>query len=328
MKAGLNEPAPRAKRCTDVHPTRVARTTLGSWALVIRSMTGFGEASAQEAGAHYFLELRSLNNKYFKSVIRLPEELQALEPELEAELRRKLTRGTVTLVGKFVDSSEAAAYEINKQALGRYVEQLRDTPQMNGGDVRVDLGPLLALPGVLQPPADEESKHARARDVMLALLAKACEQLVLMRQREGEMLLSELMSQHDAIVERLERVAVRVPNVVEEYHQRLRARVETMLANAGAAVQDADLVREVAIYAEKSDIAEEVQRLSAHMKQYKDLLAGAERPIGRTLDFLAQEMLREANTIASKSGDAEISRDIVEIKGAIDRIKEQVQNVE
>jgi uncharacterized protein (TIGR00255 family) len=292
-------------------------------------MTGFGEASLQQDGVHFFLEVRSINNKYFKAVLRLPDDLEGLEPELEAELRRRLTRGTVTLVGKTTDPSASAAFTINDQALARYMEQLLRTPQVKSGEVKIDAGAMLTLPGVLQPPADEEQRFERAHAAFMKLLEKACADLIAMREREGGLLTQELMSQHDIIVERLQRVAERAPAVVQEYHTRLRARIEAMLKDAGATIEPGDLIREVAVYAERSDIAEETQRLASHMRQFRELLTSEGRgPVGRTLDFLAQEMLREANTIASKSGDAAISRDIVEIKGAIDRIKEQVQNVE
>ncbi len=292
-------------------------------------MTGFGEASVEHEGAHYFLELRSLNNKYFKAVIRLPEQLQGLEAELEARLRRKLTRGAVTLIAKASDYSEATAFDVNHHALDRYVQQLHNSKSVNNGDISMDVSSLLNLPGVLQPPANEEEVLARAREAFSGLLDKACEKLVEMREREGKATLEELLSQHEVISKRLAVVAERAPTVVDEYQERLRTRIEKMLADAGVPTDPGDLVREVAVYAEKSDIAEEVARLSAHLDQFKDLITAKDsRPIGRTLDFLAQEMLREANTIASKSNDAEIARETVEIKGAIDRIKEQVQNVE
>lgn len=296
---------------------------------MIRSMTGFGEASATVDGAHYFLEVRSLNNKYFKSTIRLPEEFQGLEAELESELRRRLTRGTITLVGKCSDASATAAYTINHQALANYVEQVKRVPQSGEGGLRIDLAALLGLPGVLQPPADEEERLNRARAAFGKLLDQAIARLVDMRALEGRSLVADLMTHHALIVDRLGKIAERGPAVVDDYQKRLQARIETLLDSARVKVEPADLLKEVAIFAERSDIAEEIARLGAHMEQFKDLLNGNDpRPVGRTLDFLAQEMLREANTIASKSGDASISRNIVEIKGAIDRIKEQVQNAE
>ena len=296
---------------------------------MIRSMTGFGDASTHHAGVHYSLELRSLNGKYFKAAIRLPEHLQGLEPELESELRRRLTRGTITLIGKCSDSSASAAYTINHQALEAYIAQLKKAPGVSDGTCELSITALLALPGVLQPPSDEEERLSRAREAFMELLDRAAEQLIEMRSSEGNLLVSDLMMHNDLITANLSKIAQRAPAVVQEYQRRLQARMEMLLADAKTKVEPSDLIREVAVYAERSDIAEELARLSGHMDQFRSVLASADgRPLGRTLDFLTQEMLREANTIASKSGDAEISRAIVEIKGAIDRIKEQVQNVE
>ena len=296
---------------------------------MIRSMTGFGEATANADGVHYFLELRSLNNKYFKTNIRLPDDIQALEPEIETHLRKRLTRGTLTCVVKVSDTSASAAMTVNHGALSSYIEQVSQTPQIADGTVRLQLGPLLGLPGVMQAPTDEESRLERSRGVLKTLLDEAIEHLVSMREREGVFLVEDLMGHRAVIADKLRVISDQAPSAVEEYERRLRQRVETMLQDAGVRVEQVDLIREVAVYAEKSDISEEIARLGGHLDQYRDLLKNEDdRPVGRTLDFLAQEMLREANTIASKSADATISKATVEIKGAIDRIKEQVQNVE
>lgn len=295
---------------------------------VIRSMTGYGEASSHTGGAHYFLEIRTLNYKYFKCVIRLPEDLQGLEAELESALRKRLTRGAATLTARRSEAGASATHAVNADALRHYLDQLKALG-LDGDGARIDGAALLSLPGVLQPPTDEEERLHRARAAFSALLDRASDQLQQMRKREGEFLLRDLLEHRDVIMERLDRIAQRSPDVVREYEQRLRARIDQLLEHAGLHVEPADLIREIAVYAERSDIAEELARLRGHMEQFADLLSNSDdRPVGRTLDFLAQEMLREANTIASKSNDALISRDIVEVKGAIDRIKEQVQNVE
>lgn len=292
-------------------------------------MTGFGEASAHLDGVHYFVEVRSLNSKYFKASIRLPEEFQGVEAEMESRLRERLTRGTVTLTATCSEDSASAAREINTKALQKYLDQLRAIPGFDAGGQRFDLTALLNLPGVLQPPANEEDRLNRARAAFLKLLDKATGDLIAMREREGQALVADLLAHRDLIADRLRTVGERAPAVVLEYEKRLKTRIETMLKESDVRVDAVDLIREIAAYAERTDIAEEVKRLEGHLAQFTDLLSGKDnRPIGRTLDFLAQEMLREANTIASKSPDAGISRSIVEVKGAIDRIKEQAQNVE
>ncbi len=290
-------------------------------------MTGFGDASAQRDGAHFFVEVRSLNNKYLKAVIRLPESLQSLEPELESVLRHRLGRGTVTLTASISDQSASAAMEINHDALQKYVDQLEKAPAFAQGKVRLDLAALLTLPGVLQPPSDEEERLHKTREVLVSLAEEACGVLIERRAREGLSLARELESQLDLMSDRLEKIHERAPDVVADYERRLKARVEVLLQDAEMTTDPSDLIREIAVYAEKTDIHEEVTRLREHIRHFRDLIA-SEVPVGRTLDFLSQELLREANTMASKSPNAELARLIVEIKGAIDRVKEQVQNVE
>ena len=296
---------------------------------MVRSMTGFGEASALSASVTYFVEVRSLNSKYLKSIIRLPEEFQGLEAEIETILRHKLRRGTVTCIVTVSDASESAAYTVNHKALSSYIQQIQQAPQVSGGAVKIEIGPLLTLPGVLQPPANEEARIDRTRKETLPLVEKACARVIVLREQEGRMLATELLTQRDVIAIELEKVKGRAPQMVLDYELRLKQRVESMLTAVGVAVQPFELIREIAIFAERTDIREETTRLGGHIDQFAQLVhASGDQPVGRTLDFLAQEMLREANTMGAKSADSEISRSVVAIKGAIDRIKEQVQNLE
>ncbi len=293
-------------------------------------MTGFGEASSHTDGVHYTVEVRSLNNKYFKASIRLPDDLQTIEPELESALRQRLTRGSIVCSVRCSDTSEAAALTINHRALSRYVEQLHEAAKLTNSETSIDVTQLLQLPGVLQSTDEGDERLEEARGMITPLVGEACDHLVSMRKREGRMLMEDLMSHHKMISVRLAEVGERAPQVVDDYQKRLRQRLDKLLEEVGRRIEPSDLIREVAIFAERSDIAEEVTRLAAHLDQFEALITDEDdaRPIGRTLDFLTQEMLREANTIASKSSDSAISRAIVEVKGAIDRIKEQVQNIE
>lgn len=300
---------------------------------MIRSMTGFGDASCEVDGVHYAVELRSLNNRYFKASIRLPDLLSSLEPRVESQLRKRFTRGSITLNVNFKDTSATAAYEINEAALESYLEHLetieaRANNQPGDQHVTIDLGSMLALPGVVQPP-DDTDLSAKAAPVIADLVEKAADRMLAMRESEGNGLVEDLCSHLDVILRHLELVIARAPVVVEEYHQRLSDRVENLIAKSKLDVATPDLMREVAIYADRCDISEECQRLRAHVEHCRHILTKEnEEPAGRTLDFISQELLREANTIASKSNDAEIARTVVAVKSSIDRIKEQVQNVE
>ncbi len=293
---------------------------------MIISMTGFGDATAERNGTHYAVEIRSLNNRYFKPVIKLPETISGLEPELESMLREKLGRGSITYILKTRSNSADAAYHINTHALKSYLEQLQ---AVKGLDrlVQIDLASLVQLPGVCQEPRDETDEMERHGPVVRELTAKAIVKLNAMRAREGEHLFTELMRHVGVIAGNLKEIAQRAPFVVEEYHRRLSQRVTQLLSKAELKVSEPDLIKEVAVFAERADIAEEIQRLTSHLDAFEQSCREGEHA-GRKLDFITQEMLREANTIGSKANDAEIARRIVEIKGAIDRLKEQVQNVE
>lgn len=298
----------------------------------IRSMTGFGSATAHAEGAEGHVELRSVNNRYFKVSMRLSESLQPLEAEIEIALRRRIMRGTVTVRASFTESADRAAQAVNAAALRRYAEEIRLATAGVEGVGPLDPGLLVSLPGVLRPPADEDERAELARGVVMPLVELACDRLIEMRRREGESLGADLLDQHAAISARLERIAELAPGVARQYERRLIARIESLLQETGATLEPQDLVREVAVYADRSDIHEEIKRLRAHLEQFeRRVRRGDEKDghaVGRTLEFLGQEMLREANTMASKSPDAEVSTLAVEIKSSIDRIKEQVQNAE
>jgi uncharacterized protein (TIGR00255 family) len=288
-------------------------------------MTGFGSAVHEQDGARYSVEIRSVNNRFFKATLRLPAEFEPLEQEIESLVTRRLARGSATVTVRCAEGSARAVARIDVAALEAYAAQLRG---VSGAATEIRAADLLSLPGVVvDDRAERLSEHARP--VVLRLVSEACDALLAAREREGEALRALLAEFGDQIDARLQAIRLRVPEVVGGYQERLRQRLAAALKDLGVSVGEADVVREVAIFAERSDIAEEIARLGGHLEQFRSLIEPANpQPAGRALDFLAQEMLREANTIASKSGDVEISRRVVEIKTAIDRIKEQAQNAE
>ena len=291
---------------------------------MIVSMTGFGDAAAQRDGTHYAVEVRSLNNRFFKAVIKLPDVVNGLEPEVEALLRDKLGRGSITCILKMRLDGAEAAYRINTSALQSYIDQLR--PLETAG-VPLELGALLQLPGVCQEPADDADHLTTHGPAIRDLIQAGIDKLMLMRRREGEAIYTDLTRHADGIATALSEIEKRAPFVIDEYHKRLTQRVNELLSKAQMQVNQLDLLKEVAVFAERADISEEIQRLRHHLLAFDGACKSREHA-GRKLDFITQEMLREANTIASKANDSSIAGHVVDIKGAIDRMKEQVQNVE
>lgn len=292
---------------------------------MILSMTGYGDAQLVQDGVGYTLEIRSLNNRYFKPTIKLPEHLQFLEAEVDKLLRSRLTRGTVNYTLRVRDTSAQAAYEINVAALQAYLDQLNSVRP--AGPVSVDLATVLALPGVCQPPEMTEAQRERQWKIVSTLTSEALDKMIAMRAEEGRALRDDLLRHTAAVRSELTAIAERCPLVVTEYLKRLTQRVNELVGQAKLQLAEQDLAKEVALFAERCDVSEEISRLRSHLDQF-DRLCDGKQHAGRKLDFLAQEMLREANTIGSKSNDTEIARHIVEIKALIDRLKEQVQNVE
>lgn len=290
-------------------------------------MTGFGIAQAELEGALVAVEVRSVNNRHFKCTLRIPDDFTVLEADIEAQVSRRLIRGSVIVTVRISNAAARIATRINGVRLNEYLAQLVEALGTEEAS-RVDRGQLLLLPGVVVEDGGAVFLE-QLRPAVLRLLDEACDKLMAMRQSEGAALREHLVEYGKVIRTRVDAIRLRVPEVIAAYQARLRQRIDGMLAEIGKTVEPADLLREVAIFSERSDIAEELVRLTGHLDQYESLLDPRfAEPIGRTMDFVAQELLREANTIASKSADIGISRQVVEIKTAIDRIKEQSQNAE
>jgi uncharacterized protein (TIGR00255 family) len=290
-------------------------------------MTGFGQACSEVDGVVYTVEIRSVNNRYFKAQLRLPDMAAYLEGEIERVHRDAIHRGTVNFSLRMKNVSGKALFDIDENTLKTYVQRLKNLIPAGDGHSRIDLASMLSLPGIVQPVIPDEAHMQKMREVILSLTEEALELLKQSRCEEGKTIKVDLLANLDLIADRLKAIGERVSVVVQDYHQRLKDRVDQLLAKAQLKMDEAQLSREVAIYAERSDIAEEVSRLGAHLAQFRDCCEKG-GPVGRRLDFIAQEMLREANTMASKSSDTTINQSVIEIKCAIDRVKEQVQNIE
>jgi len=290
-------------------------------------MTGYGEAAGEIDGVTYTVEIRAVNNRYFKSSIKLPDTVAFLEEDIEKLLRKNLSRGTVTYTLRLKNVSANVLFDIDEPALRAYMEKLSRIGASIDMNCPIDVGSLLAIPGIIVPVVPDENVARKIKEKVLGITQQAVDQLRQMRAAEGAALAADLDGHCSAMKQEIERIRARSNTVLQQYQKKLRKRVEELLAGAKLKLDEATLAREVAVFADRSDISEELARLDSHLEQFLESCR-TNTQAGRKLDFISQEMLREANTIASKASDTEIVCCVVDIKCRIDRIKEQVQNVE
>ncbi len=294
---------------------------------MINSMTGYGEAQGESDGISYAVTIKTVNNRYFKTAVKLPELAAFLEEDIEKLLRKNLCRGTVNYVLRLKEAPADVLFDIDEAALQSVAEKLSRVGSSAGIEGKIELGNLLNLPGVIRPAAPDEEQIEHIRQIVLSISQEAVDKLKQMRAVEGGFLEADLAKRCKTIEDDLEQINARSAVVMQRYSEKLKKRVNELLANAELKLDEESLVREVAIFADRSDISEEIARLDSHLKQFEQCCQANDQT-GRRLDFISQEMLREANTIASKASDTEITRFVVDIKCQIDRIKEQVQNIE
>lgn len=296
---------------------------------MLLSMTGYGEAAYQSESLSLAIELRALNNRYLKVSLRAPEPYNLLEPEFEKVVRRQIKRGTLQIHLRVQRQFAPQDFQINAVAVRSYVAQLGELSRALGltGSREALLGQVLALPGVVPEPGVGPLKLDEEWPVMERVLGEALGRLQAMRQEEGRAMAQELLALRDQVGLQLAAIRERSPQVLAAYRDRLLERTRSLLGELDVRLDQADLIKEVAIFAERSDIAEEVVRLASHLDQFQEIVNEPESA-GRKLEFLTQEMFREANTIGSKASDVAISRRVVEIKGALEKVRELVQNIE
>ncbi|MFN4258040.1 MAG: YicC/YloC family endoribonuclease [Gemmataceae bacterium] len=296
---------------------------------MLLSMTGYGEARFHSDALTVAIELRAVNNRYLKVMLRATEPYNLLEPEFEKVIRREVRRGTVQVHLRLERQFAPQDFHINATALRSYLSQVQQVIQdMNlpqQGDAI--LGQVLMLPGVVPEPGGVTTPLESEWPIIEKVLRQAVDKLQAMRQEEGRAMALEMAQHRDFIAAHLAKIQERVPIVALTFRDRLLERVRNLLREVDVKIDQSDLIKEVSIFAERSDIAEETMRLASHLDQFRDTMNEPESP-GRKLEFLTQEMVRETNTIGSKAGDVDISRHVVEIKGALEKIRELVQNVE
>ncbi len=292
-------------------------------------MTGYGEARHQSDSLSLSIELRALNNRYLKVTVRAADPYHLLEAEFEKVIRRYVRRGTLQVHLRCEKQAAAQDFRLNGVALSSYIQQLRAlAAKWGGNDCPGEIyAGVLALPGVVVEPGSLGFQLHEDWPLIEKVLIEALDHLQTMRQEEGRAMAQEFLAHRDTIARHLDRIRQRAPQVATSFRDRLFERVRSLLQQVDVQIDRSDLIREVSIFAERSDIAEEVVRLASHLDQFQDIMNEKESP-GRKLEFLTQEMFREANTIGSKASDVDISREVVEIKGTLEKIRELVQNVE
>ncbi len=295
---------------------------------MIHSMTGFGRSACEVDGIGLEVEARSVNHRHLDLRIRLPRVLADQERRLKQRVQAALSRGKVDVTVSLVMGSAESMLEIDETIAAQYVEASRSLRERHGLTDELAVSSLLSLPGVtrlIETEADPET----LLEPLDRALDEAIAALIAMRVAEGASLAAEFDGRLAHVVELSDRFAARSEEVVRVARQRLQKRAEQIKSDVGL-LDEARLHQEIVIAADRLDITEELVRLRSHVEQFRDTLASAaaDSPVGRRLDFLLQELGREANTVGSKASDAPLAQDVIELKTELERIREQVQNVE
>jgi uncharacterized protein (TIGR00255 family) len=292
----------------------------------MKSMTGYGRGECARDGVKVTVELSSVNRKSGEITLNLPRDLEPLEAQVRDEINKRISRGRLNVRVAVHKGADAGATARVNTALARAyaAEFAKLSAELRLSD-GVTLAALMRAPGVLE--ADEDATDAESFwPAVQQAVQQALDALVKMREREGEHLAQDLAARIELIRAAAGRIGAQAPQVQAQFRTRLLERIKAA-GLEGIAADDERMLKEVVLFADRSDITEELTRLQSHFKQFADCLK-AKEPVGRTLDFLSQEMNREINTIGSKAQDAVISREVVQVKAELERFREQVQNVE
>jgi uncharacterized protein (TIGR00255 family) len=292
----------------------------------MKSMTGYGRGECSQRGFKVTVEVSSVNRKQTEIAVNLPRDLEVLEARLRDDINRRVARGRLMVRVSVHAAAGAAGRSLLNTALAKhYARELRALAKSLQLADGISLDLLARAPGVMQPAEDSPEAEELWPAISKALHA-ALDVLLKMREREGAWLAKDLVARAAKLRAGVRRVQRRAPHSTEQYRAQLLARIKAAGLDTPS-LDDERLVKEVFYFADRSDITEELTRLESHFQQFNDCVKSKE-PVGRTLDFLAQEMNREVNTLGSKANDSEISREVVLLKAELEKFREQVQNVE
>ncbi|MEZ6062163.1 MAG: YicC/YloC family endoribonuclease [Planctomycetaceae bacterium] len=296
---------------------------------MLLSMTGFGNGSCQTETVAVSAEIKAVNNRYLKLSMRLPDSIARFESDIEKLIREGISRGSIQVGMRVRFLSGVTGYSIDADVLRSYVEQLTAVAHRIDihGSAQPALADLLQLPGVVLESDQSTEAAQSAWPAVKQALTEALEHFQDFRQKEGESMKADLKLQCRTIEDQVTEVATHAPVVVSEYREKLLERVRKAVDDVQIPVEDRDVIRELALFADRCDINEEITRLRSHLQQF-DRFLESDRSMGRKLEFLGQEMFREINTIGSKANNVTVAHSVVEMKAAIERIREVLQNVE
>ena len=289
---------------------------------MLLSMTGQGVATVSDENATLTIEIRAVNNRHLKINLRAPDSLIAHESSIEKQIRSAVGRGTINVNIKVMKHSRQDDFTIDTELLQAYQAQLRSLSQTSPS-----LESLLGLPGVVINNVTSESSVASVLTLSNDALQQALGQFNAMRETEGNAIEAVFNQQLDSLKMIVDQIKDRAPVVVANYQERLTDKINKLLETHDVTLNKGDLAREIGLYADRCDITEEVVRLNSHLEQFRNVMQSATSQ-GRKLDFITQELFREVNTIGSKANDTLIANSVVEAKTIIERIREQVQNIE
>jgi uncharacterized protein (TIGR00255 family) len=292
---------------------------------MIKSMTGFGRASGSQGGLEVTIELRSVNHRYFEFGARMPRAFQFAEEKLKALCQQSISRGKVEASVFIEDTNEnATEIEINRQYADAYLKALKTLSKEYKLKNDVKASSFIGNSEMFKLRR-KEIDDEQVLEAVLPVAEEAIKSFIAMRETEGERLKADISSRAETILSKVSLIEARSPETVKAYSQRLEAKIKELLEDAK--VDEQRLITETAIFADKVAVDEETVRLRSHIKQLSSLLE-ENGPVGKKLDFIVQEMNRETNTIGSKCQDVEIAHIVVDIKSEIEKIREQVQNIE
>ena len=291
---------------------------------MIRSMTGFGTAEGAVGTRRVSVEVRSVNHRFFNPSIKLPSALSRWEAEVRESLRKSVSRGHVTVTARVDRAATADTASIDEDRFGAYVKRLRDLQSRHNLEGAIDVSTVLRLPDVVVTRSEDEEGSAAE---LIAIVEQAAASLAASRASEGQRLAAFLLDRIKLIEGAVDRLTVRAPQRLVEHRDRTRAKVTELMA--GVQLDEQRLAQEIALLADRLDVGEELERFRSHLTAFREAISGdGTESVGKRLGFLLQELLREANTTGSKANDVPMTREVMAIKEELERMREQVENLE